>query len=107
MEEVSGIKLQAFFQQWLFTPGNPELDVTWLYKAAEKQVYVTVIQKQSLAFQFPLQILIKSEVAKDKILNVQVSKQQEVFKIPATTRPDELILDPETVLLFEASIKKL
>ncbi|HTF27409.1 MAG TPA: M1 family metallopeptidase [Flavitalea sp.] len=104
MEEVSGKKLQPFFQQWLYTPGNPELDVTWMYKESEKQVYVTVIQKQSPAFQFPLQILFKNAGVKDQVSSVQVSKQQEVFKIRATKKPDELILDPETVLLFEGTV---
>ncbi|HMF70795.1 MAG TPA: M1 family aminopeptidase, partial [Flavitalea sp.] len=104
MEEVSGKKLQPFFQQWLYTPGNPELDVTWAYKESEKQVYVTVIQKQSPAFQFPLQILFKNAGVKDQIASVQVNKQQEVFKIRATKKPDELILDPETVLLFEGTV---
>jgi aminopeptidase N len=104
MEEVSGKNLQPFFQQWLYTPGNPELDVTWVYKEAEKQVYITVIQKQSRAFQFPLQILFRSAGTKDQISSVQVSKQQEIFKIRTTKKPDELILDPETVLLFEGSV---
>ena len=34
-EKVSGKNLKQFFNQWLYTTGQPELEITWRYDADE------------------------------------------------------------------------
>jgi aminopeptidase N len=41
-ENVSGKKLEQFFKQWLYTPQNLQLDITWKYNKTEKNIAVTI-----------------------------------------------------------------
>lgn len=102
-ESVSGKKLEPFFKQWLYTPGQPDVTVTWIFQPAKKRALVTVIQNQKDIFQFPLQVQVKKATGKDFITRLQITRQKEEFVIPVNQKPDSLILDPDTSLLFEGT----
>ncbi|MEZ4237554.1 MAG: M1 family aminopeptidase [Myxococcota bacterium] len=46
LEKASGRNLEKYFQQWIYSPGHPELDVK-LARDGEERITVTVEQKQS------------------------------------------------------------
>jgi aminopeptidase N len=100
-EKVSGKNLSTFFQQWLYTPGLPKLEVNWRYLPAEKKVSVSVKQLQKTLFSFPLEIQLTNS-AGTKAINI--SKQEETFFIPVKEKPAKLILDPNTILLFAGTV---
>lgn len=104
VEKVSGKDLSVFFQQWLYTPGVPKLEVSWNYISKEKKISVTVRQLQKLPFAFPLEIELKNVTGDDPIKTINISKQEETFLLSVTRKPAGLILDPKTSLLFTGAV---
>jgi aminopeptidase N len=102
-EKESGKDLTVFFNQWLYTPGQPRLEVQWKYDLKNKTMLVTVKQLQKSLFQFPLEIQIQSGSGKSQWETLSVSKQDQPFSIPLKETPSRLYLDPKTSLLFEGS----
>jgi len=100
-EKVSGKNLSTFFEQWLYTPALPKVEVNWRYLANEKKVSVTVKQLQKIPLSFPLEIQLKNSEG-TKAINI--SKKEETFFIPVKEKPAKLILDPRTVLLFTGTV---
>ncbi len=102
MEEVSGRELGAFFDQWVHSPGHPEVDVKVDY--ADGLVKVSVEQTQSDAdqvpsvFRFPLEI----EITVDGQTTVErwnVTKRNEQFFLPQKKRPESIVVDPSMRIL--------
>jgi len=104
-EDVSGKNLKQFFEQWLYTTGQPQLDITWSYDATGKFINVDIKQQQKNIFNFPLSLKINSSGAgkKEKVF---VDKTASSFKIKAGEKPKSIIVDPDTELLMQSSIKE-
>jgi len=99
LEQVSGKDLGQFFRQWLYTAGIPDLDIQWQYEATKRAVTVVITQKQSPVFQFPLEIAVRSNGGMQK-RTLQIKEKQTTLSIPVSSRPLELIADPDVKLLF-------
>ena len=100
MEEVSDKDLQFFFNQWLYGKGQPVLDASWQY--SNNNVVVDIIQKQESPFIFPLEIgLVYGEEVIIKSVDINSSKESFNF---SNARPDRVILDPKSKLLFEGEV---
>ncbi|MGN6395679.1 MAG: M1 family metallopeptidase [Mucilaginibacter sp.] len=103
MEQASGKSLAQFFKQWLYTPGHPDLGISWKYNAAKNMVNVNVTQKQEELYTITLQLAIDGQIhtinLKNKVTNVQ-------FK--TKVKPSEIEADPGVNLLatFEISETK-
>lgn len=108
-EEVSHKNLYAFFRQWLYSPGIPQLNVQWKYDEKDKSVSITVIQEQKQGvFEFPLKVHLQfanSKTTQVEILNI--SGQTEIFKFQVKDIISGISLDPDTSLLFEGKTQKL
>jgi len=103
-EQVSGKDWKQFFDQWLYEPGIPQLDIQWKYDDPNKKVFITVIQQQKEgALQFPLQM----RLADKQVVTLNVTKQNEMFSFPANDTVNNVYADPNTLLLFEGKIEKL
>jgi len=100
MEQASGKDLKQFFNQWLYTPGHPDLAISWKYNAAKGAVDLTITQKQDFLYDVLLDLQIDKQAdtvhLKDKTTTVQ-------FKAPA--KPVDIKVDPNVKLLasFEVS----
>ena len=74
-EEISGRNLESFFRQWLYTPGNPQLQVVWMYYEKNKSLNITVSQKQeNSVYKFPLELEIKSSSGSSRIGKTEHNK---------------------------------
>lgn len=98
MEEVSGKPLTDFFQQWLYTSGQPSLDIRWQYDAAAKAVKGTVIQQQAGLFRFPLELAASGTGG---AVTLSISEKETAFIIPCSSKPSRLDVDPGVDLLGE------
>lgn len=100
-EQVSHQNLKSFFNQWLYTPGQPMLHIAWKYDKTKKSVVLKIEQTQTSLFEFPLQIgfvngnktFIKTFDIKDKI-----TKKVVLLDSP----PEKIIVDPNVDLLFSS-----
>jgi aminopeptidase N len=108
LEEVSGRSLGRFFEQWVYQPGHPELDVeiTW-----EKEI-LTVSAKQqqpatdnvALVFDLTLEVDIVHG-GKAHRHPLELGARTEVFAIPCKTRPDFVVVDPRGRILGDVRVK--
>jgi len=105
-EEVSGNKLSQFFKQWLYTTGQPDLSIQWNYNSQSKEVIVTINQQQSAEFNFPLEISLKYALGKSEIQKVYIDKKSKIFTFKTNEKPASVIVDPDTELLMQSSIKE-
>lgn len=103
--EASGVNCEPFFQQWIFKPGHPVLDVQWSYDEAAKEAKLTVKQVQDTSNGTPI-YSIPSKVSlitkgKTEIQTVKLSKVEETFTFKASSKPDVVLLDPDRDFLRE------
>lgn len=103
-EQVSKKDLKTFFQQWLYTAGNPILDIDWKYDGKKKEVLVNLTQTQPTLFTFPLEISFDNSRSFSTIL---VSDKETQAKFPMWSKPLKLVADPNTNLLFEGTVTEL
>ncbi|MCF6404333.1 M1 family metallopeptidase [Chitinophaga filiformis] len=89
MEKESGRDLGNFFQQWLYTPGMPELTIR---PGGEGKF--TIRQQQDQLFTFPLEYAIDDD---PKVYKVQIKDRVTVINIHAN---HTIHIDPQINLLF-------
>jgi aminopeptidase N len=105
METVSGRDLKGYFDQWVSRAGQPKLEVTWQYDPRLKQTKVIVEQKQEALYTFPLELGFVTGAA-GQLEKVQISSKKQQFMIPGAP-PAGITLDPNTVLLFEGTVRQI
>lgn len=109
-EQQSGKYLQTFFTQWLHYQVNPSLKVTWQYLSGQRKIRLTVQQLQkSPAFTFPLEVAIVYPDGIREIRKLDIFGIHHVITLTLTydQKPAQLILDPNTKLLFEGNITEI
>lgn len=105
MSEVSGLSLDAFFDQWLYHGAYPEFNVTYSWDAAAKQAKLTVKQTQKLSenvmlFQLPLPVRFTLPgTGKPVDFTVQVTRAAEDFYFSLPQQPELVRLDPDYTIL--------
>lgn len=105
MEQVSGLNLSTFFQQWLYQAGFPKLAVQWDFNAQTKILTLVVEQTQGQSeFEFPLDIAVQSQDTKMELHTVKVTQRKQEFALPVQLMPKIISLDPMVKLLFEGKI---
>ena len=99
-EKVSHQNLQTFFRQWLFTAGQPMLNIKWNYNKIKGSVSVRIEQTQANLFEFLLEIgFIEGD--KTVIKTIEIKNKINRKDIPLTIKPTKIIVDPNVNLLFE------
>jgi aminopeptidase N len=107
LEEVSGINLQQFFDQWVYREGHPVLNLQ--ISDDNGKVKLSIIQQQEgNAFVFPLEVHFVLEnnnddnVQRERIELVQLHEKtfSKTFEIPIA-KVDYISLDPEYKILKE------
>lgn len=94
MESHAGRSLDWFFQQWVYEPGYPIYDVTWNWTSSEKQLRISVVQKQEKpVFRTPIDIEIKlGEVVRREM--IEVTERAQSFTFNVESKPASLVIDP-------------
>jgi aminopeptidase N len=100
MEEVSGTTLDAFFDQWLFKAGQPDLKCDWTYNQTTGNITLTVTQTQDYLFSFPLEIEVHTEKG-NTILKLDIDKKASELTAKIAGKPTQVVLDPHVKLLFK------
>lgn len=99
MEEVSGMDLNWFFNQWVYKGGFPQLSIKQYYNPLSKQLSLTVTQTQQAdavtpsAFILPMEIsIVTAAGAKPEKLDIKQRSQTFNFKIDG--KPSKINFDP-------------
>ncbi len=100
-ERVSGLKLDNFFNQWLWQSGFPVLKWTWKQKRNE-EVLVTIkqIQKTHL-FQFSMDFKLLLENGESRIRTVPVNEKITKIVFTPEAKVRSVKADPNVKLLYE------
>lgn len=97
-EEVSGQKLDWFFQQWLYRADSPQVEGTWTYDAAAKKINIDLRQTQPGE---PFHLIFEVGLAPDKLVKIDLSQAHQTFAIAADKEPAAVALDPSVWELLE------
>ncbi|MGZ8919981.1 MAG: M1 family aminopeptidase, partial [Limisphaerales bacterium] len=108
VEELSGRSFDRFFDQWIFHPHHPELQVKYSWDPAQKLAKVGIAQVQQLTndvalFLFPLKLRFKGKFGTvDRIVHT-TDKQTDLF-VPLDSAPETFRVDPDYTLLAKVSV---
>jgi len=111
-EDVSGDDLETFFQQWIFEPGFPVLEVSdrWTADGDGGTLRVEVRQVQKAAwprFQAPLEVVAHQDgVAFRGTLWLSGEESVLEFDLPGAAAPDRLEVDPDGRLLMGELVRR-
>lgn len=107
MEDVSGVDLKVFFEQWIYHPGHPMLEMTWNYDERRKTLMLRIMQTQKQLFDFPLEFTFKyGTPTKTRSQSFLIKEKLTEIEISMDAKPIQVIADPATNLLFEGGIKE-
>lgn len=106
-EEVTGMDLNWFFNQWYFNNGHPVLDIKTGYDAAAKKASVIIEQKQETGGIFKLPIAVDIYHGDKKVRHqIWVNNEVDTFYFDAATAPDLINVDGDKILLAEKKENK-
>ncbi|HEY4324152.1 MAG TPA: M1 family metallopeptidase [Mucilaginibacter sp.] len=94
MENAAGQDLEPFFRQWVYTPGHPQLNITWKYHATKQAVELTITQTQNTLFDFRLEVSIDHQLH-----TIPIKDKSTTILLPAGTKPSTVVIDPDVNLL--------
>jgi aminopeptidase N len=99
-EEVTGMDMNWFFDQWFNSAGHPELKPEYAYDEATRKLKITVQQQQgsiSPVYQLPVQLEVYLTNEK-KSYEFETRLISEEFEIDCPTKPLLVVLDPQRII---------
>ncbi len=123
IEEATGRNLRAFFAQWVFRGGHPEVEVAFRWDAAAKTATIAIDQKQSVsddrpAYRFGVDVGIlavapgavvrdtgAAALAGERRVRLQIERAHETFTLPLEAEPALVRFDPGASLLASVTYK--
>ena len=102
-EQVSGKQLDWFFQQWIYTYGQPEYRVVWRRKFQEGffwrlDMEIEQIQQPLYPFKMPIDIAIEFDQG-DTLVTVLDTALTQHFVFELKEKPENVRIDPDGWLL--------
>jgi aminopeptidase N len=106
----TGENLKWLFDQYLYEPGSPKLDVAWGYDSTQGRVHVAVKQTQTgdgipQVFHVPLEFEVLGD-SEPKTFHVWLTKRSEDFYFTVSDRPRTILLDPRDIVLKSVTFAK-
>ncbi len=102
-EDVTGMDLNWFFNQWFYSQGHPELEVDYDYDEEKKMAIISVEQVQDPKAMPPIFILpvaidlyVDGEMTRHQ---VQIDQRVQKFELSCEADPELMVFDGEGVLL--------
>ena len=110
-EKVTGEDLNWFFNQWFFSAGHPLLNIDYTHNPEAGNVTVKLEQTQNTdrapaIFDLPVDIDIYIGKQNPRRESVRMTKRYQEFTFPVTEAPLLVNVDPDHILLMQATEKK-
>ncbi len=99
-EAITGKDLDLFFRQWLWKAGHPILSARLEDHDGKPGIMIRQHQEQGL-FAFPLDVDLQDN-EESKRLTMDIHAREQFFPLDRSWRNADVVLDPETRLLFES-----
>ena len=105
-QDVSGMDLNYFFQEWIYGEDFPKYTFDWGYTHLSGQQYqfnLSVSQadhNNPTFFTMPIQVKVNTDVG-DILLTVFNNQKNQNFKIEITGEPQNISIDPDNLILKE------
>jgi aminopeptidase N len=106
-ENVSGQNLEYFFSEWIYGEGFPEYGYSWSSSSLGNSSQVTIFLEQSVSggnpefFTMPVDILLTAP-GWDTVVTVFNNSLSQQFKINVSTKPTNVLIDPNGWILKTA-----
>ena len=104
MEQASGRRLDRFFEQWLYRPGVPELEIAWRFDAAARTVEFEVRQLGRTIYRLPLEVEAVYADGRTVRGRVDVDGERTAASLLVPARPERLRIDPDGWLLMRYAV---
>lgn len=106
-EDVTGLDLKWYFDQWFLSPGHADLKVTHLFDGDTLILKVNQLQDSlyTPVFELPVDIELGKKDSKS-IHEITISSANETFRIPLTEKPDYVLFDAEQQVLGTVNHQK-
>jgi aminopeptidase N len=101
-EQISGLELTTFFNQWLRRPGVPQLSIRPKIRKMQLDLMILQLQKNEL-FEFPLTVKVNFIDGSSVFEKIQISENLTLFTKTYRKRIISFVVDPNVDLLFEES----
>jgi aminopeptidase N len=103
-EEITGMDLNWFFNQWFLASGHPVLTIQSSYDQLKKEIKVNITQDQNLTetplYRIPISVDIYSG-KKIERKEIVLDRQNQSFIFPSVSPPDLVNVDAEKYILAE------
>jgi aminopeptidase N len=107
VEEASGRNLDRFFDQWVASPGHPELEGDWRWDPEAGMGTLRLEQKQAgdkvFAFTAPIRFEVGGEEREQR---VTVRERSHAFEFRLPVAPTQVVFDPGDVVLKTIKLDK-
>src|SRR6185369_12113528 len=108
LEEVSGRGLEQFFEQWVYRPGHPDLEVKVEYEGGVLNIGIKQTQKidkDAPCFAFTLVFDVVPEKGKATRHTHRIEKPAETIALPCPERPSFVVVDPDLAVLADVKLE--
>ncbi len=101
-EQVTGMDLNWYFNQWYFGSGHPKVDISYAYDADNKKasVFIKQIQAEDKVFILPIDVDIYAGGKKTRT-TVWMRNKTDTFTFDVTTKPTMINVDGDKFTLWE------
>jgi aminopeptidase N len=109
-EEATGHNLDRVFDQYVHSPGHPELKVEVRYEAEEGRLRLKIRQAQRTdtgtpVFRLPLDVLLTVD-GRDTHHRLDVTDAEHLFHLPCPSAPTQVRVDPRRDVLGTVDVDK-
>ncbi len=110
IEESTGRNMRAFFDQWVFRGGHPQLNVAVAYDAKRRVATMTIDQKQPVddqnpAYVFDVDVAVSPDLStkNERRIRVHVERAHETVTVPLDFEPKLFRFDPGAFTLGDVT----